>query len=173
MYQQTARAAIDGRVNGSVAELQAGGFDRGLIGSHGSYQGVGGGAILVALLARNDAGFKEFVVALGIGLGILSGGFVLFEVRLRLLQRRLERPRIDHEEHVTLVHVLAFGELDLLQSPADFTADGDGAVRLHVADSAQFNRRAVLRRGGDGDRNGRRACGGCGFRRSRACFGAG
>ena len=52
---------------------------------------------------------------------------------------RDQKSRIDACEHIVLVDLLALGEDDLHDLPADAGFDGNGVVRLDDADTLQCN----------------------------------
>ena len=64
---------------------------------------------------------------------------VLGACGLSLMQLREQKARIDSCEHIALVDLLALGEDDLHDLPADAGFDGNGVVRLDDADTLQCN----------------------------------
>ena len=88
---------------------------------------------------------------------------VLEEVRLRLLELRLQRAAIDFEQRVALVHFLAFPEMHGDDLPVDARLHGHRREGLDIADRAQPDRDALRDDGRNADRDRR---GGLGQRRA-------
>ena len=115
--------------------------------------------------ARDDAGFGEFGVAIGIalvefGLGGIAGqggfrlgdlGAVAGHVGFGLAESFLVGARIDLEEKIALGDVLAFGEADAQKLAGDLRFDLHDGGRFHGADHAQFGGHGFL--GGLGHRH--------------------
>ena len=89
--------------------------------------------------------FGVGAVARELRFGLVEQRLIADEIGLGLLQRRLERPRIDHEELVALLDDVAFVEERLLQLAGDLRADRNGGVRLDVADGRDVDRHVLLR----------------------------
>jgi hypothetical protein len=144
--EEIARASLDGRANARVAQLHLGvlhygrvGLDEGLgvghrgaVGVDGGHRGLVGGHDLVVLLARDQPALDELLVALlldggvvglglvsrQVGLGLGHRGLVLGHGRLGLLERRLKGTRVDDEEEIARLDVVAFLEAYLKNLPA-------------------------------------------------------
>src|SRR5262249_28784526 len=78
------------------------------------------------------------------------------EVRLGLREGRLEGAGIDGEKGISLLHVVAFLEVHLLELATHLGLDGDDRVRLNRSDRLDLDRHRLLLDDGDADRNGRR-----------------
>ena len=89
-------------------------------------------------------------------------GFVARLGRLRLIQLRLKRPRIDLRQQVALLDVLALDEIDRLQLAIDAHVNRNAIERLDGAEAGQVDRHVLRARARDRDRDGRR---GGGYRR--------
>ena len=74
------------------------------------------------------------------------------ERALCLLERHLERPRIDLEQEVALLDQLALGKTDLLQLAVDLRLDGDGRERGHGAETGHDHVDVAGRDGRHADR---------------------
>ena len=66
---------------------------------------------LIDLLAGRDAALQQILIARRLRLGVGRLRDVAVERRLRLLQRRLERPLVDRDEDLALLHLVAFDEV--------------------------------------------------------------
>ncbi len=80
-----------------------------------------GGALRVGLLPGGE--FAELGEALQVEVGVGEIGFVLGLLGLGLVERGLERPRIDLDQRVALLDELAFLEGDLVDLAIDAGAD--------------------------------------------------
>src|SRR5205085_4237944 len=69
------------------------------------------------------------------------------QIRLDLIEHGLERPRIDREQQVTGLYVVAFVEMNLSQLAAHLSLDRDGRIGLDVADDVDLQRHVLLRDG--------------------------
>ena len=107
MHQQVAGAAVDWRANLTVLEIQLRGLHRGGVGLHRGRECRGVRLDLIVLLARSDVLFEQHRVAMLVGRGHAILRAILGEIRLRLLQRGFERPRIDREQQIALLDVLS------------------------------------------------------------------
>ena len=160
--QEIAGAPVDGRADLRVRELQPHVLHRRLVRPHHGARGLhrrlvgldrGGQAQLVradlvVLLARDHAAVDQPPVAIlldhgivvlrlvarevGLGLGDLR--LMLGELGARLLERGLEGARVDGEEEVAGLDVLALLEVDPGDLAADLGEHGHRRRRLHVAD---------------------------------------
>ena len=89
---------------------------------------------LVEGLLRDGAAAHQALPALQIGFGVSEIGAGLCEVRLRLRQRGLERPAVDGEEQVALLHQLPVLEVDRVEVAGYARAHLDGIDRNEAAD---------------------------------------
>ena len=101
-----------------------------------------GGALGVGLLPGRE--FSELGKALQIEIGIGEIGFVLGLLGGGLIERRLERPRIDLDQGVAFLDELAFLEVDLVDLAVDPGADHDGVEALNGAEPGQVDRKVGL-----------------------------
>src|SRR5207302_8396619 len=101
----------------SIVELGLGVGDGSLVGRDLRGQLRNRRTLGVGLLPRGE--FAEFGVALQIEIGVRQIGFVLHLLGPGLVERGLERPRIDLGEQVTLIDRLAFLETDLVDLSID------------------------------------------------------
>ncbi len=181
--EQVARPPLDRRPDRRVAQLDLGVVHgrrvglherllvrhHGTIGVHRGQRRLVRGEDLVVLLARDQAALHELLVALffharvvglrlvarEVGLGLRDRRLVLGHGRLRLLERRLEGPRVYREEKIARLHLLPFGEMDLEDLPAQKRVHGHGGGRLDVADALDLHGHVAGLDGGRGDGHGR------------------
>ena len=147
--------AVDRCDNRRVIELGPRGFDRGLI-------GVDGGLVLI------DLGLLRVQVLHGLGvlahqgakshqilLGVDELRLVLPLFRNGLVERRLQRRRIDLGEHIALVHVLTLAKIDRNDLTVDLGADCHGIQGHDGAEGIIIDRNILAPRRGRGHGNGR------------------
>ena len=161
--------ARDRRLHGGVVELGLRVGDRGVVGGDLRGQLRDGGALGVGLLPGGE--FAELGVALQVEIGVGEIGFVLRLLGLGLVERSLERPRIDLDQRVAFLDELAFLEGDLVDLAVDAGAHQHGIEALHGAEAGQIDREIGLLDRGDLDGNrlcGRRFLGGLGCAAFRA-----
>ena len=96
--------------------------------------------LLVIALPGLEPGAEELGIAVEIELGAGELGLVLLLGRLRLFERRLVGPRIDLEQRIAFLDLLAFLEIDLDDLAVDPGLDGDHVVGLNRADALQEHR---------------------------------
>ncbi len=172
-HRDAAGPAVDGRLDGGVAQLdldvfdggfvghdlRAGAFDGGFVGQHGLRESVGAGTHLVGLLARDHALIEQSAITSGLVLCVLLVGDVTRQVGLRLAERcciarqiglrlaelRFIGPRVDGEQQVALLHRVAFMERDFGQFAAHLRLHADGGVGFHIADDIDVDRDIPLR----------------------------
>ena len=94
---------------------------------------------VIGLLGLIAAG-QELREALEIRLRADELRLVLLLGRNGLVERGLERARIDLEQRIVLLHHLTFGEEDLHDLPVDAAAHGYGIVSLHRAQAVGIDR---------------------------------
>src|SRR5262249_58764799 len=70
----------------------------------------------------------------------LEGGPVALEGRLALGELGSQRTVVEREENVSLLDLLAFVEMDILDLPVDARLDHHGRHRLDAADRRDLNR---------------------------------
>ena len=101
------------------------------------------------------ANSPSLVIALQIEIGVGEIGLVLRLLGLGLVERRLERPRIDLDQRIAFLDELAFLEVDLVDLAVDPGADHHGVEALHGAEAGQVDRKVGLFDRGDldGDRD--------------------
>ena len=117
--------------------------------------------VLVALPAL-IAGHDELGVAIEIALRALELRLVSLSGRLCLIERGLERPRVDLKQRIAGFDVLALGEEYLGHLSVDAGADRDGVEGLRGADAADEYRHVLRLRHSGRDRD--RGCSLRGFR---------
>ena len=154
-------AAGDGRTHFGELQVQARGGDCGFGGAHAGVALRRCGLADLELFARDRLRIDQRLRALVLHRGELLFGLRAFEVGERLVERGAIRARVDHEQQVALLDVLAFVVRHALHVTAHARAQfdrfdrGDAAGELiplrdvldqHVGD-ADFGRR---RRGGRG-----------------------
>src|SRR6185437_15827471 len=144
-----AGATVERRDDGGVIEHRLHVIDRGLVGLYerGVLRHYGG--LRVRLLLVDGVGEGQPLVALEVELGIGERRLVLRLLGLRLIELRLVNGGIDARQHVALLDVLAFLEIDAENFAVDLRADGHGVERLHRADGVEIDRNvgAANRRG--------------------------
>ena len=96
-------------------------------------------------------------VALQVKLGVLKLGLILGLGRLRKVERRAKRPRIDLRQHVAGFDVLAFGEGDLVELTVDPDLDRDGVEGLNGAEPGERDRDILSFGQADGGGDGLRS----------------
>ena len=135
---------IDGRINFGVAEVDACGFDGGLI----SFDGAGGltlvGDLKLLGLLGDDAGLIERGVALGLGLRVLEVGLVLGERADGLIERGLVGAGIDLKKELALPDGLAFLEVHLQELAVNARVQCDGVVGGDSAERGEEDRNSLL-----------------------------
>ena len=94
-------------------------------------------------------------IALQIEPGVGEIGLVLGLLRLGLIERRLERPRIDLREQVARLDHLPFLEGDFHDLTVDARAHGHGVVSLHLTEAVEIDRIIGALDRSDRDENGR------------------
>ena len=129
------RPSIGARICG-VLEIQSRGLHRGFVGLHRGRQRGGGSLDLIVLLARADVLLEQGRIAALVGRGLAVLRAILGEIRLRLTQRGLERTRIDREQQVALLDVLALAEMHLHDLAVDLRLHVHGRESLDPADRA-------------------------------------
>ena len=137
------------RDDAGIDEVELGVVDQRLVGDDwrlvlAHQRGLG-----VVLLAGDRILRDQRLVALQVDLGVLEQRLVLGQRALRLLQRHVVGPRIDHREEVALLDRLAFGELDLDELAGDLRLDGHGGERRHRAERLDDDRDVTLGGGGE------------------------
>ena len=151
-----AGAARDRGADGRIVELRPRGVDR---------RGVGGDrggelqhqrVLRVELLLGGEVLLGERGVAGEVELGVGEVGLVLRFLGDGLVERGLERPRVDLGQKIALLDHLAFVEGDLHDLAVDARPDQDGVVGLDLADALEDDRkiRALDRRHSDDNRRG-------------------
>ncbi len=148
-----AGAAVERGDDGGVAEHGLGVFDRGLVGLH--LRGILGDQrpLGIGLLAVDGVGGRQSFIAIEIDLGVGEYRFVLRLLGHRLIELRLIGGGIDARQHVALLDVLAFLEVDAEQLAVDLRAHGHGVERLDGADGVEIDRHVGFGRGGDQHRH--------------------
>jgi hypothetical protein len=115
--------------------------------------------VSVVLLMRDEPLIEERFVARGLLLRVGVLRHVFFEHRLRLYKRELKRPGVDFEQHLTLRHVLPFGEVKRGELSRDLRPNLHGRDRFSRSDRSDVERHSLLDDDGRGNRYGRSAVG--------------
>src|SRR5208283_2354605 len=102
------------------------------------------GLDLVVLLARADILLEQNTVAAFVGCGLAILRAILGKVRLGLTQRCVEWTRIDREQQVALLDVLALAEMHLHDLAVDLRLHVDGRESLDAADRMNRIRDSLL-----------------------------
>ena len=172
IHQPQSDAAVDGRSDVRVDQVQLRIVDLRLIRSHRSFQLIRRRLLGVHLLPRHCSRLvKQALEALVIQLRVFQLGLVAEKICLRLVESHLEGPGIDDRQQVSLVDVLAFLEIDLRQLSVHPALHADRVGSGHVAQSLEVHRHIAPLSRGHADRH--HGLGGC-PRRSRlgACAAA-
>ena len=91
------------------------------------------------MLLGGEVLLGERRIAVQVELGVGEIGLVLRFLRLRLIERGLERPRIDLSEKVAPLDNLAFIEGDLHDLAVDSRPDRDGVVGLDLSEALEHD----------------------------------
>lgn len=153
--QARAHAARERRRDGGEVELHARERDLRVVGAHRGLELRDGGALCVERLLRGGVVLDQALEAREVELCIGEAGFVAGLGRLRLLQLRLERARVDAREHLAGLDVLALDKAHAFQLPVDARRDRDGLHGLHGADADQTDVDILRLRPRDGHAHGR------------------
>ena len=141
------------RPDGGVIELGLRVLDQRRVGGDLRGQLRDGGALRIGLLPGRE--FAEPGEALQVEVGVGEIGFVLDLLGLGLVERGLERPRIDLDQRVAFLDELAFLKRDPVDLAVDAGANQDGVEALNGAEAGQIHRKVGLldRSNFDGDRD--------------------
>ena len=118
-----------------------------LVGGDLALEGIDARLLLVANLDGLVALGRGLEVALEVELGALQLRLVLDAIGRRLVEHRLEGPRVDLEQRIALLDVLSFLEGDLDDRAVDTSLDHGGIERLNGADAAYIDGHIALLRG--------------------------
>jgi hypothetical protein len=158
-----AEPARDRRADVGVAEVELGGFDQGLVGLGRRLQLRDLRLLLVIALPGLIAGGHQLGIAGEVGLRAGQLRLVLFLLRQRLVERRLERPGIDLDQRGARLDLLTLGEIDVDDLAVDPALDCNRIEGLHRPDPVQDHRHIGRldrarrdRDAGRGSRRGRR-----------------
>ena len=175
-------AAVDRRIDGGVAHLHGGGVDSGFgrhnlgagaldggfVGEHRLGERVGAGSHLVGLFTRDHALIEQSAIPCSLVLRVFFVGDIARQIRLRLAERRsiagqvrlrlaelgVERPGIDSEEQIALLHRIAFMKRDLGELAAYLGFHRDCRIGFHISDDIDVDGHVALGDHGHYDRNG-------------------
>src|SRR6185312_13065250 len=161
--QPLAGAAVDRRADLGIDEVELGGVDRRLVAGERRLEAVDRRLLLVVALARLVAGPDQLAVAVEIELGAFELRLVTLLGRGRAIEPRLVRPRVDLEQQVAFLDVLALAKIDFDDLAVDSRFDRHGLVGLHRAEAADINRHVARLGDRHRDRNaaGTRWCHRC------------
>ena len=118
-------------------EVEFGLMNHRLLGGDGRLRHALGLLALIVGLLGDGLIVYEFLAAREIGLGESEIGARLREIGAHLVERDLERPVVDDEQKIALLHHLAVGKMDLGEVTGDARAhvdriDGDEAADIFV-----------------------------------------
>src|SRR6516225_1112465 len=153
--------SVDRRGELRIAELRLRPFDRRLVGLDGRLQLLDLRLLGLDQLRSGPALITQRAIPFEIGLRVRQLSLIAGAVRVRLIELRLIRTRIDHGEQIAGLHGLPFGEVDFGDLPLDLAADDHGVVGDHRADALQIDRHVAAVDGAGNDGNGwdrRRGC---------------
>ena len=144
--QDAADAPVDRRADGGIVEIEPGELDLGLAGADGGGKGADLRPGIIHLGLWRIALRRQILQPLHIGHRLGMARAVAGEDGLRFLQLRLQRPRIEPEQHVALVDGLPFPDQRREQLALYPRLDGDGRAGLDGADAIQMDRQVALYR---------------------------
>ncbi len=111
-------AARDRRDDAAIGQLQPGTLDLSLIGLDRTLALLDQGNLTVNLLLRGLLRFEQQVISIQVELRHLERRLVFHQCSLGLMQLNLEGTGIDLGQQIPLMHHLAFGEVDAINSPS-------------------------------------------------------
>src|SRR5262249_58862475 len=122
--------AADRRRDRRVGQVDAGVFDGRFASADGGFKHRQGGLHVLKFLRRRDAARRKPALPRDLEFRALERGPVALEGRLALSELSSQRTVIEREEDVSLIDLLAFLEMDLLDLPVDARLDHYGRDRL-------------------------------------------
>ncbi len=137
-------AAFNRRIDRAILKLKLGLLEGRFIGVNQRLLRLRGRLHLIELLLRSHTGIEKLLIAFGLHLVQLRLGLITCEARLGLIHGRLERPSIESKEKFALLHEIALGEMDFLQSGVHLRFDGDGGVGLARTDGCEVDGDGLL-----------------------------
>ena len=158
------------RGDAGEGQLELGRLDLGLGHLHRRLRVAHDRHAVVEGLLRDDLPLHQRLAAHDVEVGVLHLGLGRKQLGLRLLQRALERPRIDHEQQVALLDGLAVLEVHLGEIAGDARAHLDGLDRVEAAGVLVPLDDLALQRLGDRDDGGAVARPSAAGRRARAAL---
>jgi len=115
VHRAQANAAIDGRGDGGITQVELRGLHLGLVGNHRAFELLGQGGLRVQVLARNRILVPQGLVALERHARCIELRLVARQLPLGLLQCLLKRARIDLGQLLALLDHLPLGEQHIAQ----------------------------------------------------------
>jgi hypothetical protein len=115
------------------------------------------GGLGVDVLARDRVLLQQGLVALEQHARAFQLGFVALALAGGLQQGHLRGPRVDGGQHLARLHLLAFGEINFLEHPADLGPHGGDGGRGYGAEGIQRHRDVGALGLANADRGGRHA----------------
>ncbi len=148
--------AVHRRDDPGVGEVEAGAAFVGPVDDQGGLELLDRRGLGVDVLAGDRILAQQGLVALQLHPAVLEHGLVAHARSDRLLQRGLERPRIDGREQLPFLHHLAFGEGDRGDQPRDLRPHRHRDRGDDGAESVEHDRQVGPGRGrhADGARSG-------------------
>ena len=154
VHQARTGAAIDGRVDMTILEVELGVFHGGF-GSLDLRLVEGNGVFLGFVIElRDGAGIGDAGVHLQLRIGEVQGRAALRQLRFRGVELRLIGPRIDGKERLIFFELRAVVEQPLGDAAGNLRRHGDRLEGAAFADLVQIDRNVMSN--GLGDRHGRR-----------------
>lgn len=127
--------ALDRRRDVTKAQVQLCRFHRRVVPRDRRKQMIYQRLLGVDLLTRCKIPLRQRAVARQVLPGVDKVRLVLAFLRRRRVERGLERPRIDHRQHVALLHLLPLGRRHLVQGAVNACPHQNRIERLHRSEA--------------------------------------
>ncbi len=152
-HQQTSGAPRDGGPDGGPFEVERGARDGGGVRVQGRPERIGGGALGIVVRLGDVVPLDQLRVALRVELGGLVLRLVARQHGPGLLERGLEGPRVDLEQHLAGRDVIAFVKRHVGEHARDLGLDRHRLHRLRGPGCGDLERHGALLGMGHGDRD--------------------
>ncbi len=151
--QTQADPSGDRRGDAGIAEVEPGGVDRRLVELHRPLVLLDDVGLVFGLLARDGIQRDELLEAHEVHLRLVEQALIALQRADGLVERRLERARIDLRQQLAFLHVLAFlkGHVDEIAADGLVGHHGDRGRGHDGAQLVQHHRHVAQRRLGDLD----------------------